>query len=117
MASAKSRDHSLPLFKQLRILPLYNIYELCVSVTMFKFMKKLVPNELNDLFVTNDEIHSYPTRQRHQLRAPRARTSLRQKTFTNKGVNIWNQISVIINHNCSLSVFKSRVKQHFLNEL
>ena len=58
---------------------------------MYKFKKNLIPGELN-MFNTNEDVHSYDTRQRTNLHIPRGRTALVYKIFKYKGIQLWNDM-------------------------
>ena len=60
-------------------------------------MYKLSKNDLPDvcfayMFRKNNEIHTYPTRQRQSFHLPRARTIFAQKTITYNGPRFWNDL-------------------------
>ena len=81
---------------------------------MFKFVKGSIPEGLGDMFLRNADVHNYPTRHRNQLRIPVGRSSMVQRSFRHKGVCIWNDIAQEVDHQCSLAVFKHKVKDYLL---
>ena len=84
---------------------------------MFKFIKGITPATLRDLFQSNEDIHSYNTRHRDQLRLQRGRTTMVHRTFRYKGAIIWNNLSNKVNHECTFTTYKYRVKQYLSNDL
>ncbi len=117
ISSNKARDHTKPIFKSLKILPFPKLYESCILKTMFKYQNNLIPVEINDLFITNDDIHTHYTRHRRQLNIPIGRTTMIHKTFRFKGVHYWNTVAGKINVNCSLLTFKHNIKEYLLKEI
>ena len=115
ITSAHYRAHAPPIFKSLKLLPFHDIYELSIAKIMLKIIKETIPTVLNYMFTFNMNIHDPLTRQRHKLRIPAARTNLLQKTLRYKGVQIWNDIEEKISSQCSLQIFKKKVKDYLLN--
>lgn len=112
ITSSKPREHTEPLFKSLKILPFSKIYLYCVTKLMFKYVKQLVPRTLLSMFSTSEETHTYPTRQRSNLRIPQGRTTMVHHTFRYMGVRVWNDMSAEVDHHCSLTVYKCRIKKY-----
>ena len=116
ITSSKYNAHTAPLFQTLKILQFPKLYTYCMAKMMYRFMKPSVPTSLQGMFHTNDEFHSYFTRDRRQLRNERGRTSMVYTTFRYKGVSIWNDISSKVNGECSFVTFKYRLRQQLINE-
>ena len=70
---------------------------------------------LNDLFVENNEVHTYSTRQSKLLHVQKANTSAAKKTIRYIGTSMWNRISNILDYNCSMYIYKQRVKNYLLS--
>ena len=51
-----------PLYNELNLLRLDDIFKLEVLKFMFSFKKKILPNCFKNFFATSSEIHKYPTR-------------------------------------------------------
>ena len=114
--SAHYREHTQPLFKELRILRLPEVYEFSVAKAMYKYMKGITPSVMDGMFSINRNIHSHMTRQRNQLHVPVSRTTLRKRTFRHRGVEIWNLISEKIDTQCGFSSFKRQLKLYLINK-
>ena len=112
ITSSGARDHTAELFKSLNILPFKKVYQYCIAKLMFKFAKQIVPSAMRDMFSTNENTHSYNTRHRGNLRVPHGRTLLVHRTFRYMGVHIWNEISLSVDHQCSMSTYKHKVKKY-----
>ncbi len=56
------RSHSLPLFKNLEILPGFSINDLQVGCFMYSALHKLLPVYVNSMFAPNTTLHTHFTR-------------------------------------------------------
>ena len=54
--------HTDPLFKNLKILNLENIYKLQIGKFMYQYRSGLLPYSFNDMFSVTHQVHSYGTR-------------------------------------------------------
>lgn len=115
ISSAKRREHSEPLFKNLKLLVFPKVYQYCIGKMMFKFVKKLVPRELCNLFSVAGNIHPYPTRQRGHLRVAFGRTTFIHKTFKFRGRHLWNELLPILDHQCSYATYRFRLKKYLFD--
>ena len=66
MAFSKPRDHSSPLFSQLKLLKLYDIYKLYISSFIFECQNKTSPIYFSDFFTSVPSVHSYNTQSASQ---------------------------------------------------
>ena len=103
-----------PLLKKLKILKLEQIYSMSIAVLMFKYVKGMLPQIFNDLFVRNADIATRVTRNSYKLNIPLCRTELYKKSIKYQGPTIWNIYDNVIDHQCSLHAFKKRIKQHII---
>ena len=55
------------LFKALNILPIDKLVYNRIGIMMFKYENGLLPGVMNDLYITNSDLHSHDTRQKHLL--------------------------------------------------
>ena len=115
MTSASYRAHTEPLFKALKLLTFSDLYEYSIVKLMFKVKKGLTPNCLNDLFIENNQLHHYLTRQRNALHVPICRTDLMTRTFRHKGVQLWNTFIDKLDNNCSFALYKRRLKHYLMD--
>ena len=69
---------------------------------MFKYVKGLLSVIFKNYFVKNDDC-SYSTRSGNHLRPLRCRKSARQKSMKYNGAILWNYITDLIVHLCSLT--------------
>ena len=112
--SVPPRTESAPLFKELGILKIHDIYRLYTMCFMFKFIKNLLPGIFDTMFTKNINIALRQTRQIHKLQVPRMKSTLYMKSLKYQGVIEWNNISEKIEHNCSYHSFKHSAKTFLL---
>ena len=53
---------SIYIFKQLNILPLNKLGVNKIVIRMYKYANNVLPLAINDLFITNSDVHNYITR-------------------------------------------------------
>ena len=110
------RSHTEPLYKELGILNVNQIYQYSVGLFMFKFVNKMFPSLLFDnMFTFTTDVHNYNTRQAQLLYVPYCSTTRSQKTIRYTGTRIWNSFSNKINTQCVISTFKKNLKLILLN--
>ena len=79
---------------------------------MFKHHIGDVPKPISDLFQTNNNYHSYSTRNSQSLRTPIGKSEAIYQTFTYIGSLAWNYISSKIPTDVSYICFKNIAKLH-----
>ena len=103
-----------PIFKQLNILKLYDIYLLSCSLFMFKYKCNLLPESCKDLIIlSNTTILSYCSKLRihNEFHIPSHRTSLREKCIKIRGPKIWKFLPNIASNLFSINTFKHYCKK------
>ena len=113
--SASYYAESEPLFNQLHILKLNDIYISNVAVLMFKYVKGMLPTIFDDLFKRNSDDNVRVTRNINKLALPLCRTELYKRTIKYQGPNIWNRFEEVVDHKCSLHSFKKRLKKYIIS--
>jgi hypothetical protein len=83
---------------------------------MFKFKRNMLPEKFNNFFQTNNEFHSYNTRNAGNLRIPRINSNLAENVITKSGAKLWNNIITIIDCNTSISIFKRKLIDHLISD-
>ena len=99
--------HTDIIFKELGILPIENniIFIERVGVFMFKYENRLLPSVMAELYLRNNNIHYYETRNRNKLSIAAG-----TETFSHVSALIWNALTSKINVNTSISKFKILLK-------
>ena len=86
------RYHSNVLFKELRILKLFDIIELKTAMIMYKANTHKLPINIQQLFSV-DEFTYYNTRQLKNMKQVYIRTTLKSKCISICGVKLWNSLT------------------------
>ena len=79
---------------------------------MFKYENGLLPPVITDLYLRNNEIHNYETRNCNRLSIAAG-----TETFSHVSVRIWNALTSKINVNTSISKCKILLKSFFRDNI
>ena len=116
IAGVPPRTHSDPLFHDLRITKFDHLQTLNIAVFMYKYHHFLLPDTFEDLFKTNSQFHSYPTRYSSNICMPICKTDRSKRTIRYEGIPVWNKI---LNSNIDINVlphtFKFYIKAALLS--
>ena len=93
-----------------------NLLELDMGIFMYKCQNKLLPGSITNLFRTVDSVHSYQTRaaESGNLHIPKSLHSSAQKSISNKGAKIWNEIPCEIRDSGTIHSFKGKLREHHM---
>ena len=103
-----------PLFKQLKILKLHNLYLFQVGKFMFLFKKGLLPDVFNDMFPLTNQVHSYITRNSNAFYRFSCRTNMRQFAIRFQGPKFFNTLNRELQNSDKLFRFKTKLKEFLL---
>ena len=114
------RSHSSPIFKDLTILKLSDVFHLKLLTFVYESIHKISPSCFHDFFCLSLYVHQYSTRQ-----AIRGNIYLTQKNTVRYGLSsirylgakLWNVLPDNIGTANSKLTFKSKLKTHFLENL
>ena len=108
------RAHTDPIFKQLNLLKLDQIY--CFQVGQFMFMatNRLLPQCFDSYFPLCKDIHNYHTRHSKSFYFRYRRTNIGQFSILFQGPKIFNSLLIDIRNCTSISTFKSKLKTYLL---
>ena len=82
---------------------------------MYKYTHNMLPPAMNEMYIRNDEVHNYNTRQSKLLHIP---NGSHIKNFRYRSVLLYNElIARNINFNVSLPKFKKIVKRFLLHNI
>lgn len=115
--SSAFRASTDPIFKELKLLKVSQIYIQNILMFVFKFLRGLLPNIFSDFFVRNNDVSDRQTRQKNLLYLPVCRTTLYQKTIKITGVREWNMKAHLLNRQCSQHTFKKHLKELILENI
>ena len=110
ISNSPRRTESMPLFKQLNILNVYQLYTYSISLIMLKFHNGTLPKLIKEYFTYRIEMSDVITRQNNQLIIPLFKSKLGQNSLAFTGVKIWNKIISIMDVYVSQNVFKKKIK-------
>ena len=91
------------------------MYVYSVGVFMYQLTINELPAVICALFVRNNTIHSYSTRQSNLFHLPLTRTLFAQKNITFTGPKFWNDLPIGFTESTSLYSFKRKLKCHLLS--
>ena len=105
----RRRNSTSKHFKEHRILRIKEIYKYLVSLFVYKFRNKGLPDLFKDYYVTCNSLHMHATRQSNVLRIPIYKSNIGNKCIKVSGVKIWNDISKTVECNVKLRLFKKSI--------
>ncbi len=108
------KAHSNPLFKELGLLTVRDIYKVSVSTFMLKHQMNLLPPVFNSYFIMNKNLHGLNTRNMNNYH-----TARNMLTFTSKGIRtsgplIWNNLHYDCKQINNIKRFKLHLKSQML---
>jgi hypothetical protein len=116
ITSSAHRTESNPLFSQLKILKLSQLYIFAIAIFMFKLDKGFMPNVFDCMFSKQYERSRRTVRNSHKYDIPFCKTELYKKSIVVDGPKIWNKLEDSMEHKCSLHTFKKKLKKKMLEE-
>ena len=104
-----------PLYMKLHILPLHLITKLETLKFYFRHKLQLLPGSLMKLFITNEQIHNYSTRQAQIPYTQSHHYSIISNSFISKGLDDWKKVPVDIKQSKSIKSFTKKIKKYMLS--
>ena len=112
ICNATYNAHTGPLFKQLRIPKLVDIYNSQLCKLMYLFTNGTLPCPLQMVFKRNSDVHSYPIHDPHFV----ARTNhFFSKFFMYQAPVAWSKLPVWTKSCKTIKTFNYHVKRYFIN--
>jgi hypothetical protein len=105
--------HSRPLFNQMKILHILEIFSYQVSCFIFQHNNNLLPQPIASLFTVNSEMHHHNTRQKHNLHFTFNKLSF---SIRSQGPKIWNSIPYTIRNSLKSFNYKRILKDYYLSQ-
>ena len=109
---------SFPIFKDLKLLKLSEIFELRLLTFVYDSVNKTSPCCFHDFFLFSSSVHQYSTRQASQGDLYLYRMNSLQyglKSIRYLGAKLWNTLPVDLRNAPSKVSFKKQLKLHLLN--
>ena len=117
--STSFKTKLMPIYQQLNLMNLCNIYKLEILKFMFKYKNKTFPNCFKNYFVSPSETHNYPTTfacDDNWAAAFQHKKSTLKRSIQCNGYKIWNELPLEIKglHRKSYFIFLKIVKNFIL---
>ena len=112
--------HSLPIFKDLKLLRIVDIFKLKLLSFVYESVNMVVPVYFHTFFFMNSTLHCHNTRQstRGDLFLANINTSLYGlKSIRYLGAKLWNELLTAIRTSTSKFSFKKSLQFHFLSAM
>ena len=109
-------DHITPVLKSLKWTPVQTNLYFRDAVLAFKCMTDMVPEYLSDKVKTRGCVSGRNTRNSKLLNILLHKTKTGQRSFSFSIVTIWNNLPTFLKLSKSLSIFKSKLRNHLLKE-
>ena len=107
--------HSKPLFRQLGLSSVYDIFRFQLAMFMYRCINNILPFNKSFNFVANDASYRHETRNRSNLHIVYCRTTCRWLTVQIQGPKIWNSLPRYLRDIPSFIPFKIQIKKYILS--
>ena len=110
------REHTGPLFANLKLLKFTDLYYLNLGLFMYKYMNRVLPACFNSFFTLTSNVHSYNTRStaRKNLYVNYTRTTLSKSGVVQRGTRYWNSLDDSLKSSPSISMFAKKLKTYLI---
>ena len=113
-------SHSLPIFKELRLLHVSDIIQLKLLIFVYEAVNNIISSCFHEFFTYNSTVHSYNTRQSHRgdIFMVQTNSSLYGlKSIRYLGAKSWNELPMEIRKLSSKKVFKKKLKAYLIDSM
>ena len=112
------RSHVQPMLNSLSWMPIIDLIKYHTLVAVYKCTHGLVPSYLHNTFMQISRIHSYSTRQANlaHLYTRKPKLTKFKRSFTYRGVTLWNELPEHIRNTESLNYFKTKLTTFFRDD-
>ena len=109
------RDSAIPVMENLKILNVKNLNIFQVLIFMFKFTKKQLPSNFDDIFLSNNSPkYNLRSTLKRNFILPKNTCKYVEHSLSYRGPKLWNTLFVEIKNASSLNTFKRLLKYHLL---
>ena len=116
VVGVKKYDHISPTLQQLEWLKIKDKYTYEICMFVFKVLKSEYPSWLYN-FPNVGSYRDALTRQNNNLQVTRYRTDLGSRSMLIRGPYQWNILPQYVKDSSGFSIFKKKLKHHFLNRV
>ena len=113
-------SHSLPIFKELRLLRVSDIIQLKLLIFVYEAVNNIISSCFHEFFTYNSTVHSYNTRQSHRgdIFMVQTNSSLYGlKSIRYLGAKSWNELPMEIRKLSSKKVFEKQLKEYLIDSM
>ena len=115
ISGSKKRDHSAPLFKDLKILTIKQLWHVETQMFLHKFFQEKLPAIFSAFFIPVSTRHNYATSSRKNLSRPTdLKIEVGKRSIRFQGVLSHNFFHPKISYNCSYYTYKQHLKAFVL---
>ena len=107
--------HTGPIFKELNILSLHNIYLAQIGKIMFQYKAGLLPTCFENIFLLRSQIHVHNTKNANYFSLPKCKTNIRLFSFQYQGPKFFNSLSHELQNSPNIASFKHKLKLFLLS--
>ncbi len=117
VAKSSYLESTDPLFVQFKCLKFLDIIKLKHLIIIFKAKNNMLPINLQKMFITTDQIHSYSTRssRKGNFNVKFCHTKRKAMSISIIGVKLWNQLDINVHNIKSTNTFKRKMKNTFIH--
>lgn len=108
-----NKMHTRDILQKYQILNVIQLVDYNTITFYYKIVNNLV--KIQHVFARNTDIHNYQTRNMNNIRIPKSNNNYGQFSTFNHAARLFNAIDNTIKEQCSLNLFKSRLKKHILS--
>ena len=116
VTNATYNAHTEPLFKQLKLLKLSDMYHFEIAKFMFDLSQNSVPISLNRYFIKPEAIHNHNVRHINCFRQPKLKLCTSRMSLVWNGSSVWNNLPEDIKSASSNHSFKGKFKNYILSK-
>lgn len=109
------RCHTPPLFGQLKILTLEDMYTLDLGVFMYRYSANHLPISFNNYFVKRSEVHNYATRHCDNYNLTKNKKAFSDHSVRTRGPHLWNSLPSSLKKANSVNHFRNKFKQSLVS--
>ena len=115
IANVDYHVHTKQLFHDFKILDIFYQNTLCIASFMFEYHHQLLPPCFNNLFLRNNQVHHYSTRNSQNYVPHFCRTNIKKFTVLYSGPQVWNSLPKDIINSISKTKLKSKLVTYLLS--
>jgi len=108
------RAHTTPLFLQTKSLKLKELIKHKTATFMYNVMHNNVPNNIDTLFIKNNNVHDHHTRINRLLHKQECHCTLKANAMSTIGVVVWNDLVEEVQTMNNIFSFKKRHREQLL---